>query len=207
MCFCLCALDDDESILYTLEAMASTQDWDFKGTTDVEECLGWVREGDVEMLLLDYHMPSGNGLDILARIKALSASLPVLMLTIEQDPKIAEELLLAGARDFINKPIRLADFLSRIKLHRQLRSHEKESRGETRKGIAPEKLQRVVACLKARKKAAEVDEVAQECGLSYTTAYRYLDHLVRSGLVVSREIPQYGKQGRPSRAYLFKGIS
>lgn len=207
MSFCICALDDDESILYTLEAMAQTQKWYFKGTTDADACLEWIREGVVELLLLDYHMPGENGLDVLRKVKALVPSLPVLILTVEQDPATAEELLLAGAEDFINKPVRLADFLSRIRLHRKLREHARDVRGEVHKGIAAEKLQKLVAFLKSRKDAVEIEEVVESCGLSYTTAHRYLDHLVKSGLVVSSEAQQYGKPGRPARSYRFTGVA
>ena len=137
MSFTLCGLDDDESILCTLEAMASTQGWTFLGTTRVEQCLEWVRQEDIEMVLLDYHMPGANGLDVLEQIKSISPSLPVLILTVEQQPKIAEALLVAGADDFINKPVRLADFLARIGVHRRLHPKKKT----TEKGIGREKLQ------------------------------------------------------------------
>lgn len=207
MSFRICALDDDESILYTLEAMALTQNWAFKGTTDIDACLAWVGEGIVDLLLLDYHMPGRNGLDVLRQVKGIAPSLPVLILTIEQNPRTAEELFLAGAEDFVNKPVRLADFLSRIRLHRRLREQTADVRGETRKGIAPEKLQRVVAFLKERGGLTDIDEVAAACGLSYTTSHRYLDHLVKSGLVIATEAPQYGKPGRPSRKYRFTGMS
>lgn len=137
MTFRICALDDDESILYTLEAMAQTQGWAFRGTTDVGACLSWIGQGDVELLLLDYHMPAENGLDVLRKAKALSPSLTVLMLTIEQDPVTAEALLLAGAEDFINKPVRLADFLSRIRLHRKLREQVQEARAGSSPRASP----------------------------------------------------------------------
>ena len=202
----ICALDDDESILFTLSAMALTQNWNFRGTADIEECLAWIREGNVDMLLLDYHMPSGNGLDVLKRVKSLAPSLPVLILTIEQDPRTAEELLLSGADDFINKPVRLADFLSRIRLHRRLGEHTRNLRSETKKGIAPDKLRKVVDFLKEREETSSIDEVAGKCRMSYTTAHRYLDHLVKSGLAVSAEISQEGKPGRPTRGYRFTGL-
>lgn len=73
-----------------------------------------------------------NGLDVLNKIKSIAPSLPVPILTIEQQPRIAEELLLAGADDFINKPIRLADFLSRISLHRRLHSQKNPEKGISR---------------------------------------------------------------------------
>ena len=202
MSFCICALDDDESILYTLKAMAKTQDWEFKGTTNVEQCLDWVRQGSIDILLLDYHMPCENGLDVLNKIKILAPSLPVLILTIEQEPKIAEKLLVAGADDFINKPVRLADFLARIGVHRRLHPKKKT----TEKGIGREKLQRVAAFLKAQTEPVEIEAVAAECGMSYTTTHRYLDHLVKNGLVITSETAKHGKLGRPTRSYLFIGI-
>lgn len=203
MSFCICALDDDESTLYTLEAMTQTQGWSFKGTVSSAEFLDWVRTGGADILLLDYHLPLENGLDVLRKVKSVSQNPPVLMLTIEQDPATAEALLLAGAEDFINKPVRLADFLSRIRLHHRLREQEKSMRIDTRKGISPNRLQQVVVFLKNKKGWAEIDELAEASGLSYTTAHRYLDYLVKTGHVITEEIPLRGKPGRPARSYKF----
>lgn len=206
MSFYICALDDDESTLYTLKAMTQTQGWSFRGATTVDELFGWVRNGDADILLLDYHMPMENGLDILRKVKSISLNLPVLMLTIEQDPAIAETLLLAGADDFINKPVRLADFLSRIRLHQRLREQEKNMRIDTRKGLSQNKLQNIVDFLRNKKDGAEIDELAKACALSYTTAHRYLDYLAKTGHVITREVPLHGKPGRPTRSYIFIGI-
>ncbi|MEI7432392.1 MAG: response regulator, partial [Betaproteobacteria bacterium] len=181
MSFTICGLDDDESILCTLEAMANTQGWTFMGTTRVEQCIEWVKQESIEMVLLDYHMPCANGLDVLNKIKSIAPFLPVLILTVEQQPRIAEELLVAGADDFINKPIRLADFLSRISLHRRLHSQKRNPE----KGISREKLQRILAFLKLKGVPVEINEVSIECDMSYTTAHRYLDYLVRNGFVIS----------------------
>ena len=203
MPFTLCGLDDDESILCTLEAMAKTQGWFFLGTTRLEQCLAWVAEEDIDMFLLDYHMPGSNGLDVLRQIKVIAPALPVLILTIEQQPHVAEELLVAGADDFINKPIHLADFLSRINLHRKLHV----SKRNPEKGISREKMRRILTYLRATEVPAEINEVSMECGMSYATAHRYLDYLVRSGFVISDELPRSGKQGRPTNSYRFRGIA
>ena len=203
MPFTLCGLDDDESILCTLEAMAKTQGWIFLGTTRVEQCLAWVAQEDIDMFLLDYHMPGYNGLDVLGQIKAIAPALTVLILTVEQHPRVAEELLVAGADDFINKPIHLADFLSRINLHRKLQSSKKNAE----KGISRAKTRRVLTYLRSKDLAVEINEVSLECAMSYATAHRYLDYLVRSGLVISAELPRSGKQGRPTHAYRFRGIA
>lgn len=203
MAFTLCGLDDDESILCTLEAMAKTQGWLFLGSTRIEQCLAWVAQEDIEMFLLDYHMPGANGLDVLNRIKAIAPALPVLILTVEQQPQIAEELLVAGADDFINKPIHLADFLSRINLHRKLNA----SKRNPEKGISRETMRRVLTYLKSNDTPVEINEVSVECGMSYATAHRYLDYLVRNGFVISDEVQRSGKLGRPTHSYRFRGIA
>ena len=159
------------------------------------------------MLLLDYHMPLQNGLDVLRKVQFISPSLPVLMLTVELSPEVAEELLLAGAEDFINKPIRLADFLSRIRLHRRLVDHRLRDQPGDRKGIGQETLQKVVEYLRKKNSSVEIDDVVRQCGVSYTTAHRYLDYLAKRGLVSCSEILQNGKPGRPTRAYRFITIS
>ena len=203
MPFTLCGLDDDESILCTLEAMAKTQGWIFLGTTRVEQCLAWVAQEDIDIFLLDYHMPGANGLDVLGQIKAIAPALTVLILTVEQQPRVAEELLVAGADDFINKPIHLADFLSRINLHRKLQS----SKRNPEKGISREKMRRILTYLRSNDVPVEINEVSLQCEMSYATAHRYLDYLVRNGFVISDELPRSGKQGRPTHSYRFRGIT
>jgi DNA-binding response OmpR family regulator len=129
------AVDDDREILYTLEAMASSQGWNMKTTTEPSEALGWIRDEAVDILLIDFHMPSMSGLDLVRRARKISKETVLLALTVEESPEIAEKLHIAGADDFISKPLRLADFSSRIALHSELVKYRREGRRELpRKG-------------------------------------------------------------------------
>ena len=117
------AIDDDRSILYTLEAMASTEGWRMLTTNVPEECLDWIKLDEVDILLVDYHMPVMNGLHLIRKARELSSKLVLIALTVEDGGDLAAQLVLAGADDFITKPIRLADFTARIRLHEKLFSH------------------------------------------------------------------------------------
>ncbi len=191
-------LDDDENILFTLRAMARTQLWKVLTSTRFEDARGWFSDGSIDLLLLDYHMPRLNGMEALKTLKKINADIPVLMLTIEQNPALANALLAEGADDFISKPIRLADFVSRIRLHEKLARHRIEA-GGSEKGMSPETRRRIIEVLQDMKHAATIREVASATGLSYPTVHRYLDHLYRQKLLNRTENTEPGAEGKPGR--------
>ena len=143
------AIDDDRAILYTLEAMASTEGWRMLTTNVPEECLDWVKLDEVDILLVDYHMPVMNGLHLIKRARELSSKLVLIALTVEDGGDLASQLMLAGADDFITKPIRLADFTARIRLHEKLFSHREQLNwDERKKGVSKDTMRRVLERMK-----------------------------------------------------------
>ena len=72
-----------------------------------------------------------------------------------------------------------------------------------RKGISHDRLNMIADFLKNRENGAEIEQLAEKCGFSYTTAHRYLDYLVKSGHAAATEVQQDGKPGRPTRLYRF----
>ncbi len=56
-----------------------------------------------DLILLDYHLPDRNGLNLIAEIKALNLNLPIIVLTGQGDEEIAVEIMKAGAVDYLSK--------------------------------------------------------------------------------------------------------
>ncbi|MDI9388173.1 MAG: response regulator [Synergistota bacterium] len=196
------AIDDDRAILYTLEAMASTEGWRMLTTNVPEECLDWVKLDEVDILLVDYHMPVMNGLHLIKRARELSSKLVLIALTVEDGGDLASQLMLAGADDFITKPIRLADFTARIRLHEKLFSHREQLNwDERKKGVSKDTMRRVLERMKLFTSPKDCEEVAAACGLAYVTAHRYLEYLAERGLVVRSAGVQDGRPGRPKTYY------
>lgn len=89
-----------------------------------------------DLLLLDVHMPSKSGLEILAELNEAVPSeerIPIVMLTGDHDPTVQEQALAYGAKDFIVKPfesipvlLRLRNLLQGLQVERELR-RQKES--------------------------------------------------------------------------------
>ena len=62
-----------------------------------------VREGGVDVLLLDIALPGRDGLDVLRQVKAELPRLPVLMLSTYPDRQYAVRCLKLGAAGYLNK--------------------------------------------------------------------------------------------------------
>lgn len=62
-----------------------------------------LREGGVDVLLLDIALPQRDGLDVLRQVKAELPKLPVLMLSTYPDRQYAVRCLKLGAAGYLNK--------------------------------------------------------------------------------------------------------
>ncbi len=67
------------------------------------DALARVREGGIDVVLLDIAMPQRDGLDILRQLKAEAPKLPVLMLSTYPDRQYAVRSLKMGAAGYLNK--------------------------------------------------------------------------------------------------------
>jgi DNA-binding NarL/FixJ family response regulator len=71
---------------------------------------------DVDLALLDLHMPGMNGVEGIRRFKARHPKLPVIILTGAEEPQQIQDVLSAGASGFIPKSSTSAVMLSAIRL-------------------------------------------------------------------------------------------
>ena len=67
------------------------------------EALAIVRQGDVDVILMDIAMPDQSGVDALAAIRARAPDLPVLILSGYPEEHYATTLLRQGASGYLNK--------------------------------------------------------------------------------------------------------
>ena len=70
---------------------------------NADETLELARDLDWDVLILDYSMPGGNGLNILKEIKHALPQRPILVLSMHPEDSIALSVLRAGAAGYINK--------------------------------------------------------------------------------------------------------
>ena len=98
-------------------------------TTNPAKVCELHRRNRYDLIVLDIQMPVMDGFQVMEQLKQIDPDdyLPVLVITAQPDHKL--HALKAGARDFISKPLVVAEVLARVRnllevrlLHRALRS-------------------------------------------------------------------------------------
>ena len=67
------------------------------------EVLERLRQAPFDLLLLDMNMPGICGAELISRVKAHQANLPILVLSMHNEPQVAARALKAGANGYITK--------------------------------------------------------------------------------------------------------
>ncbi|WP_118134345.1 sigma-54 dependent transcriptional regulator [Oceanicella sp. SM1341] len=101
----LVLLVDDERAVRT--ALAQTLDlagFEVRTASALIEAMDHVSEGFPGAVISDVRMPGRDGFELMARIRALDADLPVVLLTGHGDIPMAVRAMGAGAYDFLEKP-------------------------------------------------------------------------------------------------------
>ena len=67
-----------------------------------------------DAVLLDFQLPDGDGLSVLARVQQIDADIPVIMLTAHTDAATIVAAMRAGATDYLTKPFDVNDVALRV---------------------------------------------------------------------------------------------
>jgi len=192
------SIDDEENIRFALGELFRFQGWEACCAPTVEKGIEQFRLHRPDIVLIDYHMPGINGVEGVRLLRKLSRTVPIIVFTIDESQKVADQFLQAGASDFALKPIKAPDIISRIKLHLRLLEREQPAQPLS-KGLSEATLQLVLDSLKEGEDYMTVNEVAKCSGLAYQTVYRYLQYLIQNKKVEMVSI--YGKVGRPRQLF------
>lgn len=106
-------VDDEIQIQKLLHYSLSDSGWNIVSAASAEEALRLVANENPNCVLLDVGLPKIDGIQALKELRAFS-SVPVIMLTVEDDDAIKVEALENGADDYVTKPFSMPVLKARI---------------------------------------------------------------------------------------------
>ena len=140
--------DDQPDVLEALRLLLKAEGFGFEGTSAPGGVLAAVETRDFDAVLIDLNYTrdttSGReGLDLLARLRQLDPTLPVVVMTAWASVDVAVEAMRRGARDFVQKPWDNARLLATLRTHVELaRALRRGERLEAANRLQPEEARR-----------------------------------------------------------------
>jgi two-component system nitrogen regulation response regulator NtrX len=104
-------VDDEESIIQSLQGILSDEGFDVISATSGSSAVEKIDETMPDLVLLDIWMPGIDGIETLVKIKEAHPQLPVVMMSGHGTIETAVKATKLGAYDFIEKPLSLEKVL------------------------------------------------------------------------------------------------
>jgi len=103
-------VDDEPEVRQLMEHFLTERGYEVRIAENGRLALAALDTFMADVVLLDMHMPEMDGLETLKRLAVRSPSLPVIMVTVNDDVETTTYLLQMGAADYVPKPFNL-DYL------------------------------------------------------------------------------------------------
>ena len=108
-------LDDDSSILKSTGRLLDSAGWKVEAFTDPIAFLEHAAIHCPDVAVIDVLMPAMNGLEVQTRLRSISPSTRVIVLTAKDDPSVRRTAMNSGASAFFLKGVESGEFLAGIK--------------------------------------------------------------------------------------------
>lgn len=106
-------VEDNETIILGLEYLFKEEGFEYSIVKNKRDTLGILDKENFDIILLDISLPDGNGFDICKYVKN-KKNIPVIFLTAKDEEKDVVLGFDLGADDYIIKPFRNRELISRI---------------------------------------------------------------------------------------------
>ena len=107
-------VDDDEAVANLVFQNLKFQGYRVQVFYSGESMLAELQQGFPDLIILDIMMPGIDGVEVARRLREFS-SVPILILSIQNDVSLKATVLDLGADDYLTKPFDIAELSARIR--------------------------------------------------------------------------------------------
>ena len=135
--FSILVVDDEEDFVETLVSRLRKRDVDAVGVRSGEEALEYIKNKEFDVIIMDIKMPGGiDGIEAMRLIKKKCPLTEVILLTGHASTETSIEGMKFGAFDYILKPAKLEDLLTKIALALEKKNeHDHKNRDQQLKKL------------------------------------------------------------------------
>ncbi len=111
----LLVVDDNEDLLFGLKEVFKTGGYKIFTATTIMEASNLLNERNYDLILLDWMLPDGSGVEWLSRIRETGVATPVLLFSSRSEVEDKVDALDNGADDYLPKPFSNIELLARVR--------------------------------------------------------------------------------------------
>jgi diguanylate cyclase (GGDEF)-like protein len=119
-------VEDDDSVARLLSLSLSRAGYRVREAGSVAAAREILQGGDWDLLLLDRHLPDGDGIELCHEVRAKNPHGYILMLTGDSSQKAKLSGFDCGADDYVTKPFSIEELLARLRAGRRIVELQKE---------------------------------------------------------------------------------
>lgn len=108
-------IEDDSTFAQIIEGFLTKNNYEVTTVNNVAKALKLIAHEDFQLLLIDYRLPDGTGIDVLNHRRETGLNVPAIIMTSFNDVRTAVKSIHLGASDYITKPINPDELLMVIK--------------------------------------------------------------------------------------------
>jgi FixJ family two-component response regulator len=124
---CIYIVEDDEAVRDSLALMLESVGHNVKAFATADAFLSAYSPQMSGCIVLDIRMPGMDGMELQSRLNAMNSILPIIFVTGHGDIPMAVEAMQRGAMDFVQKPYREQELLSKISSALKLDEENRQS--------------------------------------------------------------------------------
>jgi len=98
-------IEDDSTFAQIIEGFLIKNNYEVTTVNNVAKALKLIAHEDFQLLLIDYRLPDGTGIDVLNHRRETGLTIPAIIMTSFNDVRTAVKSIQLGAADYITKPI------------------------------------------------------------------------------------------------------
>ncbi|MBF0542522.1 MAG: response regulator [Nitrospirae bacterium] len=107
-------IDDEQDFTATLAERLKLRGYDVNVACSSEEALASIKEGIPNVIFMDLQIPGLSSTDLLLALQKATPNSRIIILTGNADEAIKKKALEQGAYDFILKPFKIKEIISKI---------------------------------------------------------------------------------------------
>lgn len=120
-------IEDDQVLGESLNDYIKSEGLDSVRVESLNDARAYIKDNKMDLIILDWMLPDGQGVDFLKEFREKEKNIPVIMLTAKAELLDKVLGLESGANDYITKPFESRELIARVRVQLRNKKNQKLS--------------------------------------------------------------------------------